>query len=135
MGRPGMANRSQSKPINVVLDRYEWEDVTKLGQPEVVLGPKVMWIILTSYVKRGMVGRETLMGRVLLIDEIINHRSWCHVVNLSLPEGGLICVWRKGMGVLGEQEQQEIVPHAIVCVDEAVANPLSVLGNDIDVEE
>lgn len=26
--------------------------MTKLGQPEVVLGPKVMWIILTSYVKR-----------------------------------------------------------------------------------
>lgn len=31
MGRPGMANRSQPKPINVVLDRYEWEDMTKLG--------------------------------------------------------------------------------------------------------
>lgn len=35
MGRPGMADRLQSKPINVVLDRCEWEDVIKLGQPEV----------------------------------------------------------------------------------------------------
>lgn len=42
-----------------------------------------------------------------------------------------LCLEEGDGGSIGEQEQQEIVPHAIVCVDEAVANPLSVLGNDI----